>query len=55
MICKKSGNVIKNKTGLLIIDTFSHIMRECIILNNNGYILQFGRGLTEGEPVFSEY
>jgi uncharacterized glyoxalase superfamily protein PhnB len=33
------------------IDNFSHSMREFAILDNNGYILQFGRNLREGETI----
>jgi len=33
------------------IANFSHNMREFAILDNNGYMLQFGRELKEGETV----
>ncbi len=33
------------------IDNFPHKMREFAILDNNGYMLQFGRELKEGEMV----
>ncbi|MEN9684810.1 MAG: hypothetical protein RLZZ28_596 [Bacteroidota bacterium] len=33
------------------IANFSHHMREFAILDNNGYLLQFGRELKEGEMI----
>ncbi|MES2330261.1 MAG: VOC family protein [Bacteroidota bacterium] len=33
------------------IANFSHNMREFAILDNNGYMLQFGRELKEGETI----
>ena len=33
------------------LDNFEHGMREFAILDNNGYMLQFGRELKEGEKV----
>ena len=45
---------LKNKTNVSYeITNFAHNMREFGIFDNNGYLLQFGRELREGE-VFSE-
>ncbi len=41
---------LKNKATIRYsIANFSHHMREFSILDNNGYMLQFGRDLKEGE------
>ena len=43
-------NALKDKTTVsYAIANFSHNMREFAILDNNGYMLQFGRELKEGE------
>ncbi|MBV9987814.1 MAG: VOC family protein [Chitinophagaceae bacterium] len=45
-------NELKEKTKIFYdIANFPHRMREFGILDNNGYILQFGRELLEGEEV----
>ncbi len=45
-------NNVKDKvTVSYSIANFSHNMREFAILDNNGYILQFGRELKDGETV----
>ncbi len=44
--------VLKTKATISYpIDNFSHNMREFAILDNNGYLLQFGRELKEGETI----
>lgn len=43
---------LKNKTTISYpIGNFPHNMREFAILDNNGYMLQFGRELKEGETI----
>jgi hypothetical protein len=43
---------LKTKTTVsYAIANFSHNMREFAILDNNGYLLQFGRELKEGETI----
>jgi uncharacterized glyoxalase superfamily protein PhnB len=43
---------LKDKANILYgIQNFPHQMREFAILDNNGYILQFGRDLKKGEIV----
>jgi uncharacterized glyoxalase superfamily protein PhnB len=43
-------NELQNKTTVSYsIANFEHNMREFAILDNNGYMLQFGRELKEGE------
>lgn len=48
-------DAIKSKAKLAYaIDNFSHNMREFGIFDNNGYMLQFGRELKEGETISTE-
>ncbi|MBA4198840.1 MAG: bleomycin resistance family protein [Chitinophaga sp.] len=43
-------NKVKDKTKVVYnLANFEHGMREFAIYDNNGYMLQFGRGLKEGE------
>ncbi len=41
-------------TVFYAIDNFEHGMREFAIRDNNGYVLQFGRELKEGETITLE-
>ena len=46
---------LKDKTTIFYpIENFEHGMREFAIKDNNGYTLQFGRELKEGETVTAE-
>lgn len=47
--------MLKDKTSVRYpIGNYAHGMREFAILDNNGYMLQFGRELREGEVVDPE-
>lgn len=48
-------NRLKDKVSIgYAIENFEYGMREFAILDNNGYMLQFGRELREGEAITEE-
>ncbi|SJZ49263.1 VOC family protein [Sediminibacterium ginsengisoli] len=51
----EAWTMLKDKARIgYAIGNFRHCMREFAILDNNGYMLQFGRELKEGESVDEE-